>query len=91
MNCKIGTATKLVQSTKIRFAQMRDICRKARAMKSRITINDYIKANRIASRKEEIELHGKFTSRYAVHKSKKAYDRKRIKKGKIAILECENR
>lgn len=56
---------------------------------NRITLLDYIKANRIASRKEEIELHGKQTVISAVHKSRKAYDRKKFKMGTKAIVETE--
>lgn len=44
-----------------------------------ITRSDYIKANRKASRDEEIALHGKPARWGAVHKSKKIYDRKRDK------------
>ena len=45
------------------------------------TLADYIKANRKASREEEILAHGKpVSSRPAVFKSKKVYDRKRQKK-----------
>ena len=44
----------------------------------RITKDDYIIANRKASREEEIAAHGKQISmRHVLHKSKKAYDRKR--------------
>lgn len=43
-----------------------------------ITQEDYIKANRKASREEEIRLHGKqIYNRHVVHKSKKHYNRKR--------------
>ena len=46
----------------------------------RITEADYMLAQRRAARLEEIE-HGKPVSfRKAIHKSKKAYDRKRLKK-----------
>lgn len=45
------------------------------------TLADYVKANRKASREEEILAHGKpVSSRPAVFKSKKVYDRKRQKK-----------
>lgn len=45
------------------------------------TLADYVKANRKASRKEEIQAHGKQVSmRPAVFKSKKVYNRKRHKK-----------
>lgn len=52
-----------------------------KSKKYRITVQDYIKAQRRASRLEEIELHGKPVShRSTLHKSKKIYDRKRLKK-----------
>ena len=41
-----------------------------------ITEQDYIKANRKASREEEIAQHGKPLSSGGVHKSKKSYNRK---------------
>lgn len=48
------------------------------------TLADYVKANRKASREEEIQAHGKLVSmRPAIFKSKKAYDRKRHKKAGI--------
>ncbi|MBO7118663.1 MAG: hypothetical protein J6V81_08325 [Bacteroidales bacterium] len=47
----------------------------------RITEADYMLAQRRAARLEEIAEHGKPVSfRKALHKSKKAYDRKRLKK-----------
>lgn len=49
--------------------------------KHKITEQDYLKAHRRASREEEIALHGRPTRLRAVHKSKKAYDRKREKAG----------
>ena len=50
-------------------------------MKTKITEQDYIKANRKASREEEIRLYGKpIFSRYTVHKSKKMYNRQRDRK-----------
>lgn len=53
---------------------------KLRRKDFRITVQDYIKAQRRASRLEEIELHGKPVSgRAAIHKSAKVYDRKRMK------------
>ena len=52
-------------------------------MKKRtITQRDYIKANRKASREAEIENHNHPVSFGRVHKSKRVYDRKRIKAGK---------
>ena len=49
--------------------------------KGRITEADYMLAQRRAARLEEIAEHGKPVSfRKALHKSKKAYDRKRLKK-----------
>lgn len=50
-------------------------------MKKKITEEDYIKANRRASREEEIRAHGKPPGRHHVHKSKKIYDRKKSKAG----------
>lgn len=50
-------------------------------MKKRITEGDYLKANRRASRKEEIEAHGHPLEFRRVHRSKRAYDRKKIKAG----------
>lgn len=45
------------------------------------TLADYVKANRKASREEEIQAHGKpVSTRPAVFKSKKVYDRKKLKK-----------
>ena len=50
-------------------------------MQRRITEIDYIKANKKASREEEIDLYGKqITNRTTVHKSKKAYNRQQSKK-----------
>lgn len=45
----------------------------------RITREDYVKANRKASREEEIRAHGHPLRIGGVHKSKKVYDRKRSK------------
>ena len=49
--------------------------------KQKITQQDYLKAHRKASRAEEIARHGRPARFRAVHKSKKAYDRKREKAG----------
>lgn len=50
------------------------------AVKSRkITQRDYIRANRKASREAEIENHSRPVNYRRVHKSKKAYNRKRMK------------
>lgn len=52
-----------------------------RIMRRRFTDMDYIKANRKASRDEEIGLYGKqIHNRTTVHKSKKMYNRQRDKK-----------
>ncbi|MBP5720062.1 MAG: hypothetical protein J6W82_03235 [Bacteroidales bacterium] len=52
--------------------------------KLRITEADYMLAQRRAARLEEIAAHGKPVSmRSAIHKSKKIYDRKRLKKADI--------
>jgi hypothetical protein len=57
-------------------------------MKKKIgDVTDYIKANRKASREEEIAAHGKLISmRTTVHKSKKVYDRHKQKKAGINDL-----
>ena len=52
--------------------------------KLRITEADYLKANRKASRQEEIESHGHpVQGRAMIHKSKKVYDRNRMKRAAI--------
>lgn len=51
-------------------------------MKKRITQDDYIKANRKASREAEIEMHGHPICHKRVHESKKVYNRKKIKAAK---------
>lgn len=50
-------------------------------MKKRITEQDYLKAHRKASREEEIARHGHPVGQSRVHRSKKAYDRKKTKAG----------
>ena len=52
----------------------------------RITQDDYIKANRKASREAEIAAYGHPICHKRVHKSKKIYDRKRIKG--VAMAAC---
>ena len=57
---------------------------KKKQKKLRITAADYMLANRRAARLEEIADHGRPVSmRSALHKSKKVYDRKRLKKAGI--------
>ena len=57
---------------------------KKRMKKLRITEADYMLAQRRAARLEEIAAHGKPVSmRSTIHKSKKVYDRKRLKKAGI--------
>jgi len=51
--------------------------------KLRITEADYMLAQRRASRILEIQEHGRPVSYTALHKSKKVYDRKRLKKAGI--------
>ena len=48
-------------------------------MKKRITQDDYIKANRKASREAEIEMYGHPICHKRVHQSKKVYNRTTIK------------
>ena len=55
----------------------------------RITEADFMLANRRAARLEEIAGHGKPVSfRTALHKSKKVYDRKRLKRAGIHSDDC---
>lgn len=57
---------------------------KKKQKKLRITEADYMLAQRRAARMEEISEHGRPVSmRTALHKSKKVYDRKRLKKAGI--------
>ncbi len=57
---------------------------KKKMNKLRITEADYMLAQRRAARLEEIAAHGKPVSmRSTIHKSKKVYDRKRLKKAGI--------
>ena len=57
---------------------------KKKQKKLRITEADFMLANRRAARLEEIAEHGRPVSfRKAIHKSKKVYDRKRLKKAGI--------
>ena len=52
--------------------------------KLKITLEDFILANRRAARTEEIERHGHpVHSRRMIHKSKKVYDRNRMKRAAI--------
>lgn len=47
----------------------------------RITEKDFLLANRRAARLEEIEAHGRpVTFRKTIHKSRKVYDRKALKR-----------
>lgn len=58
--------------------------KKLKQRRLRITEDDYILANRRAARAEEIELHGRPVSfRKMLHKSKKTYNRKRLKDFKL--------
>ena len=58
-------------------------------MKKRITQDDYIKANRKASREAEIEMYGHPICHKRVHQSKKVYNRKKIKAtDKAALFFC---
>ena len=55
-----------------------------KARKLKITEADFLLANRRASRMEEIQAHGRpVRCRKMVHKSKKVYDRNRIKRAGI--------
>lgn len=53
----------------------------SRKKKMRITLDDFLLANRKAAREEEIQQHGHpVIFRSVTQKSKKVYDRKRLKK-----------
>ena len=57
---------------------------KKKMKRLRITEKDFLLAHRRAARMEEIQEHGRPVSyRTALHKSKKVYDRKRLKKAGI--------
>ena len=59
---------------------------KKKQKKLRITEADFMLANRRAARMEEISEHGRPVSmRSALHKSKKVYDRKRLKRTGINL------
>ena len=59
-------------------------------MKKRITQDDYVKANRKASREAEIEMYGHPICHQRVHQSKKVYNRRKIKdsRQKAALFFC---
>ena len=62
---------------------------KKKQKKLRITEADFMLANRRAARLEEIAEHGRPVSmRTALHKSKKVYDRKRLKRAGITNDDC---
>jgi len=62
---------------------------KRKQKKLRITEADFMLANRRAARMEEISRHGRPVSyRTALHKSKKVYDRKRLKRTDINPDDC---
>ena len=66
---------------------------KKKQKKLRITEADFMLANRRAARLEEIAAHGKPVSfRTTLQKSKKVYDRKRMKKAGVNPddLPCHN-
>ena len=58
---------------------------KKKQKKLRITEADYMLAQRRAARMEEISEHGRPVSYRALHKSKKVYDRKRLKRTDINL------
>ena len=61
---------------------------KKKQKKLRITEADYMLAQRRAARMEEISEHGRPVSYTALHKSKKVYDRKRLKRTDINSDDC---
>ena len=63
---------------------MKTMKKRNKQRRLRITEDDYILAHRRAARAEEIELHGRPVSfRKMLHKSKKTYNRKRLKDFKL--------
>jgi len=58
---------------------------KKKQKKLRITEADYMLAQRRAARMEEISEHGRPVSYSALYKSKKVYDRKRLKRTGIHL------
>ena len=62
---------------------------KKKMKKLRISEADFMLANRRAARMEEIAEHGRPVSmQSALHKSKKVYDRKRLKRAGITNDDC---
>jgi hypothetical protein len=62
---------------------------KRKQKKLRITEADFMLAKRRAARMEEISEHGRPVSmRSALHKNKKVYDRKRLKRAGIISDDC---
>ena len=62
--------------------------KKKKVKRLRITEQDFLLANRKAAREEEILAHGKPISfRSHLHKSKKQYDRKRLKRAIKSMAE----
>lgn len=53
---------------------------KRKKVKGKISIDDYIKAVKRADREEELSKSAGWKRKTSIHKSKKAYDRRRDKK-----------
>lgn len=65
---------------------------KKKAKKLRITEADYMLAQRRAARLEEIAAHGKPVSfRTTIQRSRKVYDRKRLKKAGISLDDLQSK
>ena len=71
--------TKIKQTMRIKKRICIFALRNIFIMKKRITKDDYIKANRKASRDAEIKEHGHPVCYKRVHESKKVYNRKKIR------------
>ena len=79
-------ATESVIFASIGSKNQRTMKPKRKQKKLRITEADFMLANRRAARMEEISEHGRPVSmRSALHKSKKVYDRKRLKRAGIKL------
>ena len=78
----VSILTRRIQKKMTIFANTNSFTMKRK--KLRITQEDYLKANRRASRQEEIESHGHpVQGRAMIHKSKKVYDRNGMKRAAI--------
>gem|GEM_PF-1109934 len=70
---------------KLKFKRIGDIMKRIRKSKSRITIDDFVKAMKKANREAEQQMLGPgFHAKDKAHRSKKIYTRKNKHKGEEA-------